>query len=284
MRSIALLLLLSPAVAWAEDEPAATAPPDTGTPAAAPTSGERVLMPAKRGMVHAQLGINLSTDLVGKPINLSPDIWYGVNDKLTVGLIHTGVGATGIQGGVGTSLCLTGEDNGCGKLYNNVGIDVRYALKGDAKMQIALDGGLFVSSFDPIQLRLKVGIAGRYRLGKQLALDFSPNISFGVTERDGADNGMGVVVGSNKEILALPATFVYALNEKVGLMGQISLLMPFEDAGDFYAVGLALGGSYAINKQLSLELILGLPFVVTGIDDAGGVDARTLTLGGAYAF
>lgn len=241
-------------------------------------------MPAKRGMIHAQIGINLSTDNVGKPINLSPDIWYGVNDKLTVGLIHTSVGQTGIQGGVGTSLCLTGEDNGCGKLYDNVGIDVRYSLKGDAKMQIALDGGLFVNSFDPFQLALKIGVAGRYRVSKQLALDFSPNIAFGVTERDGAADAMGVSLGSNKESLALPVSVVYGLNDKVGLMGQLSLAMPFEDAGDLYAVGFAVGGNYALNKQLSLELIFALPLVLTGIDDAGGVDARTITLGGAYAF
>lgn len=245
-------------------------------------------MPAKRGMLHAQLGINLSTDAVGKPINLSPDIWYGINDKLTVGLIHSAVGATGIQGIPGTSLCLTGEDNGCGKLYDNVGLAARYTLKSDAKMQLALDGGLFVNSFDPFQLALKVGIAGRYRAGKSLALEFSPNIFFGVTERDGGGDPM-VAASSNKETLALPINVVYGLNEKVGLLAQLALLLPFENAGDLYTVGLALGGTYAINKQLSLELIFALPVLVTGLKDAmgdsiGGVDARTLTLGGSYAF
>ncbi len=198
-------------------------------------------MPAKRGMVHAQLGINLSTDAVGKPINLSPDIWYGVNEKLTVGLVHTAVGATGIQG-LGTSLCLTGSDNGCGKLYNNVGIDARYLLKTDAKMQIALDGGLFVNSFDPFQAALKVGIAGRYRAGKKLALEFAPNIFFGITERDGAADAMGVSLGANKEVLAVPVNLVYGLNEKVGLLAQLALLLPFEDAGDLYTLGFAVGG------------------------------------------
>jgi hypothetical protein len=288
LRSIALLVLLAPAVARAEDEPVVTTPVDSGTPAPAAVGGERVTMPAKRGMVHAQLGINLSTDLVGKPVSLSPDIWYGVNEKLTVGLIHTAVGATGIQGIPGTSLCLTGADNGCGKFYDNVGIDVRYTLKSTEKLQLALDGGLFVNSFDPFQMALKVGIAGRYRAGKQLALEFTPNIFFGVTERDGGGDP-AVAVGSNKEVLALPVNVVYGLNEKIGLLAQVALLLPFEDAGDFYTIGLALGGNYAINKQLSLELIFALPVLVTGLKDAmgdslGGVDARTLTLGGSYAF
>jgi hypothetical protein len=105
-----------------------------------------------------------------------------------------------------------------------------------------------------------------------------------VTERDGAADAMGVSLGSNKESLAVPVSIVYGLNDKVGLLGQLSLAMPFEDAGDLYAVGFAVGGNYALNKQLSLELIFALPLVLTGIEDAGGVDARTITLGGAYAF
>jgi len=94
---------------------------------------------------------------------------------------------------------------------------------------------------------------------------------------------MGNSLGANKEVIAAPVTIVYGLNEKVGLLAQLSLLMPFENAGDSYAVGFALGGNYAINKQLSLELIFALPLVLTG-GDGGGVDFRTLTLGGAYAF
>ena len=60
MRTIALLLLLAPAIARAEDEPAVTPPPNETPAAASAPSGERLTMPAKRGMVHAQLGINLS--------------------------------------------------------------------------------------------------------------------------------------------------------------------------------------------------------------------------------
>lgn len=279
MRSIALMLLLAPAVARADDDPAAMAPAEA-PPAAATPSGERVTMPAKRGMIHAQLGINLSTDLVGKPVSLSPDVWYGVNDKLTIGLVHTTVGATGIQGIPGTSLCLTGADNGCADVYNFAGLDARYTLKSDAKLQLAFDGGLFMTNLDPFQLALKLGVTGRYRLAKQLALELAPNIFFGITERDG-----GGTVGAtpNKEVLALPVGAVYSIDDKLGVLAQLSLLLPFEDAGDLYAIGFAVGGSYALTKQLSLELAFALPLLATG-GDGGGVDARTLTLGGSYAF
>ncbi len=246
-------------------------------------------MPAKRGIVNVEIGINLSTDAVGKPIAIAPDIWYGVNDKLTVGLIHSVVGATGVQGlqGIaGTGLCLTGEDNGCGKFYDFVGIDARYTLKQDAKLALALDGGLFATSFDPFQLALKVGVTGRYKLGEKLGLEFAPNIFFGVTERDG---GGTVGASTNKETLALPVGVGFGLNDKISLLAQLALTLPFEDAGDLYTLGLALGGSYAVNKQLSIRLGFALPILVTGLKDAmgdsvGGVDFRSLTLGGSYAF
>lgn len=286
MRSIALLLLLAPAVARAEDEPAAMAPADAAPAAAPVTAGERVTMPAKRGLLHAQLGINLSTDAVGKPISLSPDIWYGINEKLTVGLVHTGVGTTGVQGLPGTSLCLTGSDNGCGDFYSNVGLDARYTLKSSEKLQLALDAGLFINSLDPFQLSIKVGVAGRYKLGKQLALEFQPSVFFGVTSRDG---GGEVGAETNKETIVAPANIVYSLNEKIGLLGQLALILPLEDTGDAYLLGLSVGGTYALSKQLSLELIFSLPVLVTGAKDAmgdsiGGVDFRALTLGGSYAF
>jgi hypothetical protein len=279
LRPLAFLVLLAPAIAHAEDDPSATSddPPATApvVTVAAPT-GERVTMPAKRGMVRALLGINLSSESSGDPVSLSPDVWYGVNDKLTVGLVHTLVGATGIYGIPGTSLCLTGD--ACGDVYNFVGLDARYTLKSDAKMAIAFDGGLFMTALDPFQLALKLGASGRYRATKKLALDFSPNVFVGITEREGA-----VMTQGNKEVLTLPMSAVYEVNDKIGLMAQVALSLPFAEAGDFYFISYSIGGSYAVNKQLAIELAFSLPLAVSG-SDAGGFDARTMTIGGAYAF
>src|SRR5262245_40267398 len=78
------------------------------------------------GMLSARilLDINLSANLAGKPISLAPDLYYSATDRLQFGLLHEG--PMGWQAKPGVGLCLTGTDNGCPKLYDNVGFDVMY--------------------------------------------------------------------------------------------------------------------------------------------------------------
>src|SRR5262245_1697219 len=138
-----MLAVMLPASIAMADEPAAP-PKEAPVTGVAATSGEKPLMPAKRGMLHAFVGINLSKDTAGDPISISPDLWYGVNEKLTVGLVHSFAGATGIMGIPGTSLCISGdfcESN----FYNLVGADLRYTVK-DGTTSIAANGGLYAVS------------------------------------------------------------------------------------------------------------------------------------------
>ncbi len=233
-------------------------------------------MPAKRGLVRALLDINLSSGLAGDPVSLSPDIWYGIDDKLTVGLVHSFVGETGIVGIPGTSLCF---GDSCTDVYNGLGLDARYTLAAQDKLAVAFDGGLIVNEIDPFELALKVGAVGRYRAATKLAIDFSPNVFVGLTQRDGA-----VMTSGNKEVLTVPVTGVYDASDNIGVMAQLALLLPINVAGDFYAIAASLGGTYAVNRQLSLEVAFTLPALAGGKALQTGVDARTFTLGGAYAF
>src|SRR5262249_3369390 len=112
------------------------------------TAPAQVTLPKGRFVLDVFLEISLASDAVFKPFSISPDLWYGVTDEITVGLIHSAIGELGFIGGVGTSLCLTGSDNGCPKVYNNIGAQVRYKLM-EGEYAIALDGGLFFDSFSP---------------------------------------------------------------------------------------------------------------------------------------
>src|SRR5689334_13339692 len=89
----------------AADEPVTPAP-DAG---ATTSVGERVTVPSKRLYAHVEFGIALDSGHSGDPISISPDIYYGVNDKLTLGLIHSFSGASGILGEPGRSLCIAGD-------------------------------------------------------------------------------------------------------------------------------------------------------------------------------
>lgn len=247
-------------------------PPETGA--------EQFTLPKGTLFIEAFVGLNLSKDLVGKPISLSPDIWYGVTDDLTLGLVHSAIGSTGVIGGVGQSLCVTGDKKGCESIYRNVGIDVRYRLKG----AFAVDGGLYVRDFDPFQLAIKVGLLGRHRVIPKLAIEFNPNIFVGVTKRDGEADSMGIVTaGPNKEELSIPVTVGFAVIPKLTLNAQVALQTPFEDAGDLWRLSVAIGARFRVNHHLDLGLAFALPLLVGGADDGTGVDLRTLTLGVAYA-
>lgn len=290
LRALALALVGTASTAWAQSielggqvgTDGASASADASTPDGndPPTEGaDQFTLPKGKLFIEAAIGINLSKDAVAKPISLSPDIWYGVTDDLTLGLVHSSIGSTGLIGNVQQSLCLTGEDNGCPDVYSNVGIDARYRLAGP----LAIDGGVYVRNFDPFQLALKLGLLARHRVLPQLALEANPNVFIGVTKRDGEVDMMGnALAPANKEMFALPITAGYAVVPKLTATAQIGVLTPFEDVGDNWSLLASLGARYRVNHHLDLGLAFALPRLAGG-GEGTGIDARTLTLGVAYA-
>lgn len=236
-------------------------------------------LPEGRVLVQVFGEINMSTDLVAKPFSIAPDIWYGVSNDLTVGIVHSGRAQTGLLGGAGNGLCLAGEDNGCAEIYDNIGLDGRYHFYRSGGLSAAADAGLFVKTFDPLTLALKVGLVGRWQAGS-LAVELGPNIFAGLTERE--PEAGAVEVGTNKEIFTLPVTAIYALTSKLGLAGQVGATVPFEDAGDFYLIAVSFGAQYMVTEKISADAAFSFPAIAGG-PDGTGTDARTLTVGVGYA-
>lgn len=239
----------------------------------APAATDRMTLPRGAALITADLEVRLSTDAVGKPVSLAPDLWYGVTDDLTVGLVHSTRGAFGLLGAAGDGLCITGTGGGCAKVYDSVGADVRYQVHttaGDG-LGVALDGGLLATSFDPFALGLKVGAIAHLRHGK-LAVDVAPALCLGLTERD-----------ANLDVLALPVSLHVAAAPRVTVSAQTGLVTPLDGAGDGFAVPLSLGASYAVTPKASAGVGFSLPALLGGDAIADGVDQRTLTIGGSYA-
>ncbi len=242
---------------------------------ASPQTDEvQLTLPGGKLFLDAFLETSLSKDAAFKPVSLAPDLWYGISDDLTLGLVHSGRGATGIFGGVGDGVCFTGKDNGCPKIYNNLGVDGRYQLVRKSGLSLAVDGGLYGRSLDPFQLSLKLGVLARF-YKEAFSVDFGPSIFIGLSKRA---EGRG-----NKEILTAPATFMYALTPSLGLAAQLALTLPFSDTSSTM-FGVSAGVQYFITSQLALDAVVSLPAVVGGSAVPDGVDMRTLTLGVAYAF
>ena len=233
-----------------------------------------------KGMVEIQGDalINLSSDRVFKPFAIAPDIYYGVSDKLSVGLTH------------GVGLCLTGESNGCGKVYNDVGLDAIFSLSLKENMQIAAHGGLDFSALDPFTLALRIGALIKFTSGK-ITIFADPFISIGITERE--PDAMAMVALANKEAIGIPVTVSFQANEKLNAFARLNFgglsasnptggAAPFDGLGDFYAIGLSVGALFAVSNKLDVGGEIVLPFLVGGFDEGTGVDARVIVLSANY--
>lgn len=233
---------------------------------------DQLALPAKKLVVNGFLESNLSKSAAFKPVSISPDVWYGVTDEATVGLVHSDVGTTGFLGGVGNSLCLTGKSNNCSSFYPNVGADLRYRLASP----LVLDAGIFIkNTSDPFQLAIKLGVAARWRFGR-LALETQPGLFFGLNKRSA---GLG-----NKDWLSIPITASYEVVDKLEVAVQSGVQLQFEDTGDNYRVPLALAARYQFTREFGLGLAFTLPRLIAPSATLHGLDARTLMLGGSYAF
>jgi hypothetical protein len=277
-----VLGMLFAARAHAQPDPdSETKPLDAAAAAAGGEGGEQLTLQKGRLVLNGYVAISLSNSAVFKPISISPDVWYGVTDDITAGLVHSAVGTTGFIGaaGGGESLCVTGTDNLCGNLYHNVGFEGRYKLKMSG-IALAVDGGVYALQIqDPRLIDLKLGAVGRWQKGP-LAVEAAPSLFLALTNRS-LDVG-GVSATFNRDILNLPATAMYTLNPMITLAAQTGLMLPLEDAGDFYQVPLSVGVFYKVNDEVNVTAAFSLPRLIAS--SSGGIDVRTLTLGGSYAF
>jgi hypothetical protein len=175
--------------------------------------------------------INLSSDAVAKPIAFLPSIYYGVNDKLSVGIAHP------VNG-----ICISGEENGCAKVYNDVAIDALYGLMTKGTFLLTAHGGIPISSLsDPFVMGINLGVLGQLTVSK-LAILFDPRITVGITERD----------AGNKQFIGVPVWFRYQVNPQLNPYLYTGIFGPTESFGDFYAIPIGVGVLYAVNNRLDV--------------------------------
>ena len=257
---LAALVVALPGLAAAESDEA---------PAAGAT---RLTAPHRRLVVHALLELSLSKDAAGKPISIAPDVWYGLTPGLTVGLVHSSRALTGILGGAGDGLCITGDSGGCGRFYDHAGLVARVHLRG-GRFAVALDGGLIAGSFDPLALALKVGIAARWQLGK-LAAEVVPSVWLGLTERD----------AGNIETMYVPLSVTSALAPRLAVAGQVGMVAPFDRFRQEVVIATSVGVQAIVSDQLVVDVAFSLPHWLDTDRATYGLDARTFTVGAGRAF
>lgn len=251
-------------------EPGPATEEDGGTMAAPP-----MLTPMSKLNIHVGVGLNLGSDAIAKPITITPDIFYGIKNRLEIGIAHSSAAITGFwgQSDLHGGLCVTGTDSGCAKVYNGpVAALVRFGLS-DGGVEIAADAGVVIANLsDPNALGVKLGVRGRKISGKIL-FGFAPNIYVGLTNRSFDTNG--VSVDFNKEVLNVPVDVHFMATDKVGIGVQSGISGPLSGFGDSFKVPLSVGAMFIINQNMSAGAAVTLHRVAGG-GDGGAADARSL--------
>ena len=250
--------------------PALADPGDDVPPVTTAPDGQYAVMRGVQGpagMVSARvlLDINLSSDLVGKPISLAPDLYYSATDRLQIGLVHTG--PMGWQSRPGVGLCLTGDSNGCPRFYDNVGFDLMYGLEF-GQSHLSLHSSVFLSSFDPLTASVAIGFAAKLHLSEQIALLLDPKVAIAVSERDTQDDAIYIPAELQFQ-LARATTFKLL----TGLSGGLSAF------GDSYEIPVGIG----IVQNLNTHFDIGARFSFDNLLGAqpagvGRGDTRSLAL------
>ena len=230
-----LAALASPVLA--DDDVAATSDAPAGQDAVV----RGVQSPGGMLSIRLTLAMNLSQDKVGKPISLVPNVYYGVSDRLQLGLIHDG--PMRIQTKPGSGLCLTGSDNGCAHVYDNIGFDAMFGLLFGPALHLSAHGALYVTSFDKGTAMLAVGAAAKVHVTDTLAVFADPQLGFQLAKRDdvGVDDQLFLPVE-----LQYQASTTATAKLLTGITGSLS------GFGDSYQVPVGVGVNYNLNERFDI--------------------------------
>jgi hypothetical protein len=223
--------------------------------------------PAGLFTARVLLLVNASKGAFGKPTSLVPDLYYSVSDNVQIGLLHTN--PMGWQSTPGGSLCLSGADNGCPKVYNNVGFDFMYGLLyGD--FHLSFHSSLYIAPIsDPTGVMFTFGLTGKFHFSDTVALFFDPQIGVTLSHRD-----------FYKDQLYLPMELQFQLNPAVSLKVLSGVTGQLSNLGDTYVIPVGLG----IVGNVSSSIDLGLRFSfdnLLGHEPGAGAsraDARSIGL------
>lgn len=238
----------------------------------------RTTLPAGTFQIHVPVEISLVEDRIAKPFSVAPDIWYGITDGITVGIVHSGFGTNGNWGGVpGRGICLAGDGTGgCPEIYDNAGLELRFNLL-EGSFATALQVGGFASNImsdsvvAPLNFSGKVGLSTMFG-SEYFRLLFNPNVSIAITERDGV----------NQDTVSIPLSLILGTNSfSFGLQAAVSA--PFEDAADNWVLATSLGLQAGLGDSVAIFAVFSLPATAVAdrlkLPGSEFSDARSITAG-----
>jgi hypothetical protein len=146
---------------------------------AASTAARAEPLVLDRGDILVRLAIetNLDPRSIARPLSFAPDAWFGVTDRLTVGLIHSNQSVDRID--AGASFCVRQLANDCDEIYRGGGVDARLSLAHG----VAGHTRLLMRDLDPAKPAFTAGALVERTAGR-FAVRTDPYLRIGLANRD----------------------------------------------------------------------------------------------------
>lgn len=137
-----------------------------------------------RGELAADLTLEIfaAPNQLAKPASFAHDLWWGVTQRWTVGVIHSSRSIDRIDAGAGTCLRRGIED--CSERWSNIGADARYLVRDD----LALRARFLVRDVAPWKPAITIGAL--YRRG---FVTTDPYLRLGIANTDEGNRAALVV-------------------------------------------------------------------------------------------
>lgn len=217
------------------------------------------------GGYEARLAVELGLEGTVRPIALAPDLWYGVTDRLTVGVIHSDTSID--QVAATASFCFRGGPETCDHIYRGSGLDVAWSALAGA-LAIAPRVRFLIRDTDPFKPAGTVGALVRWAHAR-FAIYADPYLRFGLANRD-----LG-----NRTTLFLPVWFAFQPAHGILLSLHTGWDSDLAVASDGWHLPVAFDATWRVTPQIDLGLEAGFP---SAFGPQNSVHNRALTLSVAY--
>jgi len=245
---LAALVMLAPIAVRAEEGPGTVYSKDKYPEELAKRP---LTLPAGMIEVYAPVNINLSTDLVAKPVRVNPSIYFGVTNNISVGLYTEVEPVTPMFAG----LCFGGEDRGCypvvGKggflapLLNTIAGEAVVSLIRKDDYQLAAFAGVeFLTISNPTLARARIGLSDKWAMGN-FALPLKVGMHFGLTNRDLAPS-------LTKESVFVDVEPTYNVTQQLAVFGRVAFGSDFTNFSDDIVIPVGFGLEYAVNHSFDV--------------------------------
>jgi hypothetical protein len=193
--------------------------------------------------IHGDIVTDVSAGHGGKPVWLTPNVYYGVTDTFSIGIAEN-VDAEFFP--IGGGLCLGGKY--CAKVLNNTALDLLLSVARSTTSEIAIHAGADVNGFSPFSLDVRGGALMKFSLTGPLALMADPSVSVWLL-----NPGPG-----KQEFVSVPLRLGYQVVEQVNVGLATGMNAYVNNFSNSLAIPVGLGAFLTPNEKLDVGLNLTL--------------------------